>query len=64
MKLPSALSRLLILKPATRKYIEVLKNARNVVWFARTVLCKASFSLRIRSLFTLCSILTFSFVIF
>src|SRR5690606_41713 len=43
---------LTMLKPAIRKYIALLKNARKVDWLARTVLCNASFSRRIRSFFT------------
>jgi hypothetical protein len=39
-----------MLKPAIRKYNEVLKNDKKVDWLANIVLCNASRSLRIKSL--------------
>lgn len=49
----SIFKRLLMLIPATKKYIEVLKIAKKEDWFASTVLCNANFSLKIKSLFIL-----------
>ena len=39
------------LNPAIAKYKEVLKKANRVVWLAKVVLCRAKFSLNIKSLF-------------
>lgn len=46
----STFNRLLRLKPAIKKYIDVRKNARKVLWFASVVRCKASLSRKIKSL--------------
>ena len=50
-KLFSIYNRFFKLKPAIKKYMDVLKKERKVDRFANIVRCKASFSFKIKSLF-------------